>query len=305
MNCWLFFRLWSRFQRLLSSSSRPLSKSPISLTSADLAVQELDDLAALQVEILLEGQVFLFQQGLQQVVARILDLAVAAGEMDLVLQLAQAVALFLQHQLQAVEVLLGDDQLAGGLLFPLQVLGDPRRLLDQDAPLAGLEVDHLLDAALLEDEVIALADAQVEQRVLDVLVAAEFLVQDVLALAAAEEAPGDVGLAVVVGEIGPDLGHAQRLLGGAAGKDQVLVVLAAQVLDALLAQDPEQGVDQVALAAAVGADHGRDARVELDDGFFRKRFKAVQFEFFQIDLHDLRPGRAGRPLPRYHNSGLL
>ncbi|MCU0277240.1 MAG: hypothetical protein MUF02_10425 [Acidobacteria bacterium] len=140
----------------------------------------------------------------------------------------------------------------------------------QDAALAGLEVDHLLDAALLEDEVVALADAQVEQRVLDVLVAAELLVEDVLALAAAEEAAGDVGLAVVVGEGCADLGHAQGFLGGAAGEDQVLVVLAAQVLDALLAQHPEQGVDQVALAAAVGADHCRDARMELDDGLLRK-----------------------------------
>jgi len=35
--------------------------------------------------------------------------------------------------------------------------------------------------SLLKNEIIALADAQVEQRILNVLVAAELLVQDVLA----------------------------------------------------------------------------------------------------------------------------
>ena len=260
-----------------------------------LAVQELDDLAALQVKLILEGQVLFFQQGFQVIVPGVLDFAVAAGEMHLVFQFAQAVALFLQNQVQAVQVLLGDDQLAGGLFFPFQVLGDARRFFDQDAPFAGLQVDHFFDAALLENKVIAFADAQVEQRVLDVLVAAELFVEDVFPFAAAEEAPGDVGFIFVVGEVGADLGHAQGFFRGAAGKNEVLVVFAAQVLDALLAQDPEQGVDQVALAAAVGADHGRDALVELDDGFFRERFKAVQFEFFQIDAHDsVRAGLAGR-----------
>src|SRR5690606_35081670 len=52
------------------------------------------------------------------------------------------------------------------------------------------------------------------------------------------------------------------LAGIAAGKDHVLHAAAAQALGALLAQHPRDGVDDVALAAPVGADDRGDAVVE-------------------------------------------
>src|SRR5688572_1120413 len=53
-----------------------------------------------------------------------------------------------------------------------------------------------------------------------------------------------------------------RLAGVAAVEDHVLHLLAAEALGALLSQDPRDGVGNVALAAAVGTDDGRDALVE-------------------------------------------
>ena len=49
-------------------------------------------------------------------------------------------------------------------------------------------------------------------------------------------------------------------------EDHVLHALAAQALGALLAEHPRDGVDDVALAAAVGADDGGDAGVEGELG---------------------------------------
>ena len=65
-------------------------------------------------------------------------------------------------------------------------------------------------------------------------------------------------------------GHPQRRLSVGAGENHVFHRFAAQLLDALLAHHPADGVDHVALAAAVGADDRGDAGRKLDDWPFRK-----------------------------------
>jgi hypothetical protein len=55
-----------------------------------------------------------------------------------------------------------------------------------------------------------------------------------------------------------------------------------QLFDALLAHHPPQRVDDVALAAAVGADNGRYTLWELDIGFFAKGFKPCNFKPFKL-----------------------
>ena len=77
------------------------------------------------------------------------------------------------------------------------------------------------------------------------------------------------------------LRHAQgpALLG--AIEDHVLHLGAAERLGALLAQHPAHGVGDVALAAAVGPDDGRDAAAELQLCLFSKGFESLHFQLCQ------------------------
>jgi hypothetical protein len=71
------------------------------------------------------------------------------------------------------------------------------------------------------------------------------------------------GVAVVhvgIDEGERDLSHAQRLAVAGAGEDNVLHLDAAEALGGLLAEHPGDGVSDIGLAAAVGADDNRDAR---------------------------------------------
>ncbi len=79
-------------------------------------------------------------------------------------------------------------------------------------------------------------------------------------------------------ELQPDLGRRRGLPRIAAIEDHVLHALAAEALGALLAQHPGDGVDDVALAAAVGPDNGRDAIVETEFGAIRETLEAGDVE---------------------------
>ena len=108
---------------------------------------------------------------------------------------------------------------------------------------------------------------------------------EVLALARPVEPPGDRHLLPLVGQapVGVvedegDLGEARRLAPGRAREDHVLHPLAAQRLGAHVAERPLDGVDDVALAAAVRADDGRDAVAELEHGPVAEGLEALQLE---------------------------
>ena len=77
------------------------------------------------------------------------------------------------------------------------------------------------------------------------------------------------------------LGGGAGLAGIAAVEDDVFHLLAAQALGALLAEHPRNGVGDVALAAAVGADDGGDALVEGQLRAVGKRLEAGNLETFE------------------------
>ena len=79
--------------------------------------------------------------------------------------------------------------------------------------------------------------------------------------------PNSEGRPVTFVRVRGDLGQAQGLAVLAAVEDHVLHLVAPEVFCALFAEDPADGIGDVALAAAVGADHGRDAGLEPDKGF--------------------------------------
>jgi hypothetical protein len=76
----------------------------------------------------------------------------------------------------------------------------------------------------------------------------------------------------------PDLGGRGGFPGVTATEDHVLHAIATQALGALLAKHPCQRVNHVALAAAIGADDGRHARVECELRSIRKALETSHLE---------------------------
>src|SRR5690606_21977122 len=76
----------------------------------------------------------------------------------------------------------------------------------------------------------------------------------------------------------------------AAREDDVLHRLAAQVLGALFAHAPPDCIDNVGLAAAIGADHARDRLADIDDGPVTERLEADNLD--SLDAHET-PCRQG------------
>src|SRR6267142_6797037 len=94
-----------------------------------------------------------------------------------------------------------------------------------------------------------------------------------------------------------DLGQAHRMPSLAPVEDDVAHVLRAKAPRALLADDPGDGVGDVALAASVRADDRGDALSELEFGGRGERLEAVQLELLKPEHPEdprssrRRPGR--------------
>jgi hypothetical protein len=99
---------------------------------------------------------------------------------------------------------------------------------------------------------------------------------------------GGIGVGAVVGfrvdQGERHFGHTCRFAVAGAGEDHIFHACAAQGLGRLLAQHPGDGVGNIGLAAAVGADDGGHAvPVELEFGAVAERLepenlKTLQFE---------------------------
>ena len=87
---------------------------------------------------------------------------------------------------------------------------------------------------------------------------------------------GQQVLGVVEGE--RDFGGVHGPAAARAVEDHVGHLLAAEALDALLAQHPLDGVDDVRLARAVRPDDDRDARRKLEPGLVGKTLETDEFE---------------------------
>ena len=142
------------------------------------------------------------------------------------------------------------------------------RLFDDAAAVLGAGVEHRVDLALADDHVLLAADAAVAQQLLHVEQPAGHAVDGVLAVAAAEQRAGDGDLGELdrqhargVVDRERHLGPAQRAALGGAGEDDVVHLLGAHRAGRLGPEHPADGVDHVGLAAAVGSDHHRHARV--------------------------------------------
>ena len=75
-----------------------------------------------------------------------------------------------------------------------------------------------------------------------------------------------------------DLGQAEALAGTGAVEDDVGHLAAAEALGRLLAEDPPDGIDDVALAGPVRPDDAGDARGEVEPRLVRERLEPDEFE---------------------------
>ena len=211
------------------------------------------------------------------------EAAVAVGGRGLALEGVLGLLHLGDDVLEAGHVHLARLELVLGLALPVLVVGGAGGLLEEGPLLERLGGDERADGALFDDEVLGFADGVFPELFLDVPEADALAVEAVLALAGAEDAVGDGHLAVLAAEREDDVGHADGRAFGVAVEDDVVGPVAADRPLAVAAEDPEEGVDEVALARAVGADDGRDAGVEDDLGPVDERLESLQFEL--LDDH--------------------
>ena len=213
---------------------------------------------------------------------------IAARLADLTRERAQ-LALDLEHDVvETGEIAFGGVELVERLLLALLVLGDARRLLEQEPAMTRVVRQDVVDHRTLDHRVGVAAHARVEEQVADVAQPTRGLIEEVLAHSRAEHPPGDRDLAVfggqqpaIVLEREVDFGQAERLATRAAVEDHVFHRITAQGLGTLLAENPADGVGDVGLATAVRTDHPGDTVTEEQLGLVDERFEALDVELVE------------------------
>ena len=215
------------------------------------------------------------QQFLRGIAPRF-QFAVGLGHLGLLAQMHQLLVQFLQDVADAQQVVARIAQAQFGLAAAVAVFGHACRFFEEYAQFLRLGLDDPRDHALFDDGIGARAHPGAEEDVGDVL-AAHRLVVDVvagIAVALQHALDGDFGvgrplpadLAQRVVEHQLDAGARHRLARAGAVEDHVLHGFAAQSRGARLAQHPAQSVDDVGLAAAVGADDAHKLPGQRDMG---------------------------------------
>ena len=217
------------------------------------------------------------------------QLFVLARAIDLALQRSQLTGDFLVDVAGTRQVLVHRLDLFERTLLATLVLGDAGGLLNEGAAFLGAALQNGIELALADDGMRILAQSRIVQDVLDVHQAARARVDEVLALARAIHAAGDSHLVKVDGkhmvrvvEHQRDLGHTHRFTRRRARKDDIFHGLAAQLLGALLTQDPQNRVGYVRFSRAVGTDDDGQARLKRHMGAVGKRLKPFEREGLEI-----------------------
>ncbi len=191
--------------------------------------------------------------------------------------------------LQSGEIALGRGESTLGLLLATSVLEDPCSLLDDRPSLLRSCIEDRVDLSLRDDHVLLSTDTAVRQQILDVEEPTRHTIERVLAVAGAEQGPGDGDLVeldrehprrVVDGET--DLGASERRPLCRAGEDDIVHLLGSDGGRGLGAEDPSDRVDHVGLAAAIGADDDGDAGFEVECCRIGEGLEALHRESFQI-----------------------
>ena len=216
------------------------------------------------------------------------QITVPASGFGLTLQRPELAADLTEQVLHPQQVGLGAVEPTLGLLLALAKLEDARCFLDDATAILRASVQNGIDLTLADDDMLLTPDPGIREQVLHVEQAARHAVDGVLALTRAEQGAahcdfGEVDVEesgrVVDGE--GDFGSAQGRPGGGAGEDDVVHLLAAHRAGCLRAEDPRNGIHHVRLARPVGADHDRDAGLELHRRRLGERLETLEGEGLQ------------------------
>ena len=192
-------------------------------------------------------------------------------------------------------------QLQLGAVPPALELAEAGGLLDELASLLRLRREYRLDLALADDRVHRAAESDVGEQLDEVGAPDLRLVDEVLALAASVQPPGDRDLgevelaeiAALVVEDELDLAAVGGRAALGAVEEDVVGLLGSQLGRGQRAGRPHDRVGDVGLARAVRADDHGDAGLQLQLEAVRERLEAAQAERAQV--HGLEAnGRRGR-----------
>ncbi len=228
-----------------------------------------------------------------------LEVAILGRDLRLRVELLELAAELDPDVLDAREILPRVGKPAFGLLAPLLVLRDARRLLEEHAQLFRLRLDHARDHSLLDDRVGAGAETGAEEKIVDVAAAHRDVVDVIGRVAVARQHALDRELGVLtplaadpagaVVEEELDRSAADGLALARAVEDHVLHRLAAQRGGLRFAEHPAHGVDHVRLAASVRAD-------DADEPARRREHRRIdkRLEPGELDLGEAQRGYPGK-----------
>ena len=180
------------------------------------------------------------------------------------------------------------------LFAPFPVFGDARRLFEEHAQLLGSGLDHAADHPLLDDRVGARSQAGAQEQVVDIAAADGDIVDVIRRIAVARQhaldrqlgvaAPlaADPALAVVEKQL--DRSAPDRRALARAVEDDILHRFAAQRRRLGFAEHPAHGVDDVRLAAAVGADDADKLSGCSDGGRVDERLETGQLDLCEAQF---------------------
>jgi hypothetical protein len=172
--------------------------------------------------------------------------------------------------------------------------GDPGRLLEHHAPLGRLGGDYRGDAPLADQRRAVGTRGGVGKDQPDIL-GAHVATVDAIGGAGAALDPADDFELAAPGIVGVGLGGQRHFGKGAcrprraAGEDHVVHPGAAHRLGRRLAHDPAQRLEQVGLAAAVGADDSRQPRFDAQFGRLDEALETGQLQAPEMHAPVLSP----------------
>ena len=178
-----------------------------------------------------------------------------------------------EHVLDPNQVGLRRGQLGARVVQSQLVTADVGHVFKGDSTLVGPLQDQLVDRPLTDHRVAVRTQSGVQQQLGNVLESDFRAVQEVFAVARAEQAPRDAHLleldgqtAIAIVEHQRDFRHTQRLPRSRPGKDHLLRLASPDRLGRLLAQHPQHTVADIRFTGTVWTDHDDDAGLELGGG---------------------------------------
>ena len=187
--------------------------------------------------------------------------------------------------MQAEKVILRLLQPGFRLLLAIAVAGNARCLLKNFTSILASGGHDTVDLPLTNHRITVPTKACIHKQIIDIPQAHIHLIQKILAFPRTVIPAGDSHRIVVKGKLTLRIIDGERHLCESLGfpmrgpvEDQLLHFVAAEGTGGLLSQHPSNGIGNIALPAAIGANHSRNAVVKGKLCFIRKGLKSLYFQ---------------------------